>query len=247
MDEILLYLSLKYFGEWMAIYDSLQKKEELKVYDIKKAVNEVDADWITLISSDYPKNLKSIYKPPFGVFNYGKSKLLHQNMVTIFGSIDEDNEQALDQLRSNGINLLWVKKSNKEMLDILATFPTNNIFYMEEMKNVGNKTFQNILSNENVIMENAFCSEIWERKAQIDYSNQWQERLYLGLSLQILIISDLKAKELLAISQYCDKENIKIGILKKAYNQKLSKIFKNNKVFIIDDVEQLPKIFIGKN
>ncbi|MCQ3914661.1 MAG: hypothetical protein MJ201_02560 [Mycoplasmoidaceae bacterium] len=46
------------------------------------------------------------------------------------------------------------------MLDIISIFPTNNIFYMEEMKNVGNKTFQNILANENVIMENAFCSEI---------------------------------------------------------------------------------------
>ncbi|MBQ0045793.1 MAG: hypothetical protein KBS35_02790 [Mycoplasma sp.] len=247
MDEILLYLSLKYFGEWMAIYDSLQKKEELKVYDIKKAVNEVDADWITLISSDYPKNLKAIYKPPFGVFNYGKSKLLHQNIVTVFGKIDEDNVQYLDCLRSDGFNLLWVKKSNKEMLDILATFPTNNIFYMEEMKNAGNKTFQNILSNENIIMENAFCSEIWERKSQIDYSNQWQERLYLGLSLQVLIVSELKAKELLALSQYCDKENIKVGILKKVYSSKEAKAFKNNKVFIIDELDQLSRVFLGQN
>lgn len=247
MDEILLYLSLKYFGEWMAIYDSLQKKEELKVYDIKKAVNEVDADWITLISSDYPKNLKSIYKPPFGVFNYGKTKLLHQNMVTIFGDVSQGNEQFLDYLRSNGVNLLWVKKSNREMLNILAMFPTNNIFYLEEMKNAGNKTFQNILADENVIMNNAFCSEIWERKQNIDYSNQWQERLYIGLSLQILIISELKAKQLLALSEYCEKENIKVGVLKKAYNVKLAKAFKNNKLFIIDETNQLNQLFSVKN
>lgn len=247
MDEILLYLSLKYFGEWMAIYDSLQKKEELKVYDIKKAVNEVDADWITLISSDYPKNLKSIYKPPFGVFNYGKSQLLHQPMVTIFGHIDESNEEALDYLRSNGINLMWVKKSNREMLDILATFPVNNIFYMEEMKNSQNKTFQNILANENVIMENAFCSEVWVRKEQIDYSNQWQERLYLGLSLQALIISDIKTKELMTLSEYCQKENITIGILKQVYSSKIEKALKNNKVFIIDELGQLNKVFAPKN
>lgn len=247
MDEILLYLSLKYFGEWMAIYDSLQKKEELKVYDIKKAVNEVDADWITLISSDYPKNLKSIYKPPFGVFNYGKTKLLHQPMVTIFGKLDENNELYLDFLRSSGFNLLWVKKSNKEILDILSKFPSNNIFYLEEMKNSGNKTFQNILSDENVIMNNAFCSEIWERKSQVDYSNQWQERLYIGLSLQVLILSDLKAKELLSVSEYCEKENIKVAILKNAYNQKMVKAFKNNKVFIIDEMGQLSKCFCSNN
>ena len=247
MDEILLYLSLKYFGEWMAIYDSLQKKEELKVYDIKKAVNEVDADWITLISSDYPKNLKTIYKPPFGVFNYGKTKLLHQNMVTILGSIDEDNEQALDYLRTNGINLLWVKKSNKEMLEIISTFPTNNIFYLEEMKNAGNKTFQNILANEDVIMENAFCSEVWERQQTIDYSNQWQERLYIGLSLQVLIISEVKCKELLALAEYCEKEDIKVGVLKKAYTPKVAKTLSKIKVFIIDELDRLTSVFAVKN
>ena len=247
MDEILLYLSLKYFGEWMAIYDSLQKKEELKVYDIKKAVNEVDADWITLISSDYPKNLKAIYKPPFGVFNYGKTQLLHQNMVTVFGDINNDNQEYLDYLRCNGINLLWVKKSNREMLNILSTFPTNNIFYLEELKNDGNKTFQNILADENIIMQNAFCSEIWERKQQVDYSNQWQERLYIGLSLQILIISELKAKELLSISEYCEKENIKIGILQQAYTPKVCKAFKDNKLTIIEKNDDLVRLYTTKN
>lgn len=247
MDEILLYLSLKYFGEWMAIYDSLQKKEELKVYDIKKAVNEVDADWITLISSDYPKNLKAIYKPPFGVFNYGKTQLLHQNMVTVFGEVNSNNQEYLDYLRTNGSNLLWVKKSNREMLSILSTFPTNNIFYLEELKNNGNKTFQNILADENIIMQNAFCSEIWERKEKVDYSNQWQERLYIGLSLQILIVSELKAKELLSISEYCEKENIKIGILQQAMTPKVSKAFKNNKVTIIEKIDDLDRIFTTKN
>lgn len=243
MDEILLYLSLKYYGEWMAIYDSLQKKEELKVYDIKKAVNEVDADWITLISSDYPKNLKSIYKPPFGVFNYGKTSLLHQPIVTIIGQVDDGNKQYLDYLRSNAINLLWVKKSNRELINILSLFPTGNIFYFEELKNSSNKTFQNILGDENIIMNNAFCSEVWERKEQIDYSNQWQERLYLGLSLQVLLVSEPKAKELLSLSEYCEKENIKVGILQNAYTPKIAKSLKNNKVFIIDKPEELLKIF----
>ncbi|XQP55502.1 MAG: hypothetical protein ACOQNY_01700 [Mycoplasmoidaceae bacterium] len=247
MDEILLYLSLKYFGEWMAIYDSLQKKEELKVYDIKKAVNEVDADWITLISSDYPKNLKAIYKPPFGVFNYGKTKLLHGNMVTIYGEIEQHNQPFLEYLRSEGINLLWVKKSNKQMLDILTTFPSNNIFYLEELKNSGNKTFQNILADENVIMQNAFCSEIWERKPQVDYSNQWQERLYIGLSLQVLIISDLKAKDLLALAEYSKKENIKVGILKNVYSNKIAKAFDQNQLIVINEMKQLSKLYQVKN
>lgn len=247
MDEILLYLSLKYFGEWMAIYDSLQNKEELKVYDIKKAVNEVDADWITLISSDYPKNLKTIYKPPFGLFVYGKVKLIHEPVVTIYGKVDDSNIQYVDQLRINNINLLWVKKTNKEMLNIIDMFPTGNIFYLEEMKNKDNKTFQNILSTEDVIMHNAFCSEIWEKKANIDYSNQWQERMYLGLSLQALVVSELKAKELLSLSEYCKRENIKVAVLKAAYDSKFAKAFRRNKVFIIEDLAQITVPFTTKN
>ena len=90
----------------MAIYDSLQKKEELKVYDIKKAVNDVDADWITLISNEYPQNLKKIYKPPFGLFVYGKTKLINQNSITIFGQINDANKQYLDAIKKQDLALL---------------------------------------------------------------------------------------------------------------------------------------------
>lgn len=246
MDEILLYLSLKYFGEWMAIYDSLQKKEQLKVYDIKRAVNSVDAEWITLISSYYPKNLKAIYKPPFGIYCYGKSKLLHQNIVTIMGDINDNNKHALEFMHQNYINFLWPKKSNKEIATIINTFTTNNIFFFNEMKNEENKAFQNMLGNEDIILENAFCSEIWEKNQNVDYSNQWQERIYLGLSLQVLIISSIKNKELLALAEYCEKENIKIGILKSACQPNVLKVLKNNKVSIVEKNDQLLEIFNEK-
>ncbi|MCQ2956819.1 MAG: hypothetical protein MJ233_03085 [Mycoplasmoidaceae bacterium] len=71
--------------------------------------------------------------------------------------------------------------------------------------------------------------------------------MYLGLSLQALIISELKAKELLSLSEYCQKENIKVGILRKVYNPKIDKYFKNTKIFIIDELDQLTKLFAVKN
>ncbi|MCQ2748329.1 MAG: hypothetical protein MJ223_03875 [Mycoplasmoidaceae bacterium] len=50
--------------------------------------------------------------------------------------------------------------------------PINNIFYLEELNKANDRTFENILSDEKVIMNNAFCSEIWQKQEGIDYSNQ---------------------------------------------------------------------------
>lgn len=243
MDEILLYLSLKHDGDWMAIYDSLQKKEEIKVYDVKKASNEVDAGWITLISSDYPQNLKKIYKPPFGVLCYGKQNLLHDDMVTIYGDLNESNRDYVKSLKEAGVKTIWVNKSNKEIQDILNQFPEGNVFSMKEMKNDKNVPFHKLLENENVISKNAFVSEIWERNPKIDYSRQQDERLHLGLSLKTLIISELKPKELNVVSDYCSKEDIKVAMVNKALTPKAKEAFKLCKVNNIENCNDCKKVF----
>ncbi|MCQ3908227.1 MAG: hypothetical protein MJ200_01350 [Mycoplasmoidaceae bacterium] len=51
----------------------------------------------------------------------------------------------------------------------------------------------------------------------------------------------------MALSQYCEKENIKIAILKKAYSPKIQKALKNNKIFIVDELDQLNHVFAIKN
>ncbi len=231
----------------MTIYDSLQRKEELKVYDIKKACNEVDADWVTLISSDYPKNLKAIYKPPFGVFCYGRTRMLSENMVTILGDLNSSNNAYLNHLRANGVNLLWPNKSNDQLLDILDSHSKNNLFYFSELKNKENKVFQKLLSNEDVRLNNAFISEIWSRNNKVDYSNQKEERMFLGLSLQLLIISDLPDKQLAKIADYCNLENIKVGVLESANSAKVSKAFASCKVHVIKNIDDLARLYFERS
>ena len=46
------------------------------------------------------------------------------------------------------------------MLNISHVYPTDNIFYIEELKNKDDRTFQNILSDEQFILNNAIYSEI---------------------------------------------------------------------------------------
>ena len=107
MDEILLYLQINKLGNWMSIYNSLAKKEELQVSEIKKTIAEYekenkDYEFITLISSDYPNFLKGWYKPPFIVFKKG-NKLFYKygkNLKESFEIKDGQEQKYQDFLKS---------------------------------------------------------------------------------------------------------------------------------------------------
>ncbi len=91
----------------MAIYDSLQKREELKVKEIQEAAKEVDCSFITLLDKDYVDNLKKIYKPPFGIFCYGLYKLLNSKTITMYADINDEKQKSYTEyLHNNKINLL---------------------------------------------------------------------------------------------------------------------------------------------
>lgn len=243
MDEILLCLCLKHYGEWMAIYDSLQKREELKVKEIQDAIKEVDCTFITLLDKDYSNNLKKIYKPPFGIFCYGQTRLLNENMVSIYADINDVNTwQYIDYLQNNKVNVLWISLTNKEMLEVLAQYKNRNIFYMDEMKNQDNRTFQNVLNDEDVIINNAFISEIWKLQNGIDYTRQLPERIYLGLSRQAVVLTKPKSKQLLALANYAKEEGINITIHKSILDTKTQKLFKGCQLTIIEKPEDLSKI-----
>jgi len=244
MDEILLYLSLKHNGQWMAIYDSLQKREQFSVREVEKTIDEVDCSFVTLIDNKYVENLKSIYKPPFGLFCYGNYNLLNQNTVTVFA--DNTNEKYIHQLLDNNINVLWVDLSNKDMVDVINRYKKNNIFYMPEAKNVSNKTYQNILVNQDVIFDNAFVSEIWERKKDVDYSAQAPERLYLGLTKQVLVLTKLKSKQLYALANYAKNEDIRVVFMENVIDNKIAKLFANSKLEVIGQDTNVSDTFSKK-
>lgn len=248
MDEILLCLCLKHYGNWMAIYDSLQKREELKVKEIQAAVKEVDCSFITLLDKDYVDNLKKIYKPPFGIFCYGVYKLLNSKTITMYADINDEKQRSyIEYLHNNRINLLWVNLSNKEMLEVINQYKTNNVFYMEEMKNADNKTFQNVLNDENVVTNNAFISEIWQLKKDVDYTRQLPERIYLGLTRCALVLQKLKAKQALALASYAQEEDINVIILESLIDSKTKKLFGKCNLQIIKTPDDLGKIVFGKN
>jgi DNA processing protein len=72
--NLLLYLSIKYRGNWDKIYEAIKRKEDVKEDDVNLARQETKSKYITIIDSDYPKVLSQIFKPPFVIFYYGDIK-----------------------------------------------------------------------------------------------------------------------------------------------------------------------------
>ena len=83
MHEILVYLSIKYNGDWNKIYQSILDKESIDKEVVKDVVSKLTCNYITLLDKNYPLCLKSIFKPPFVIFYKGDVSLLNDDKVRI--------------------------------------------------------------------------------------------------------------------------------------------------------------------
>lgn len=84
--DILIALSIKYHGDWNAIYNAIETHEELN--DALSYLKSNNSNAITIIDSDYPSYLKQVVKPPFVLFYKGDISLLngYNNHLGVVGS-----------------------------------------------------------------------------------------------------------------------------------------------------------------
>ncbi|MCH5171230.1 MAG: DNA-processing protein DprA [Erysipelotrichales bacterium] len=86
-DEILLYLSLKYNGDWDKIYEAIKLKKDFSEQEFLSLKTKNKSNYITILNENYPTSLKDCYKPPFVLFYYGDINLLNaKKKITIVGS-----------------------------------------------------------------------------------------------------------------------------------------------------------------
>lgn len=66
--ELLVYLTIKYKGNWDNIYRHIKTRQPLNEEELKKALENVDLNnFIAMTDEDYPESLKGLEKPPFVV------------------------------------------------------------------------------------------------------------------------------------------------------------------------------------
>ena len=237
MEIILLFLSLKYWGEWAAIYNSLQKREKLIEQDVIKAIKKVNSNFLTLLDRNYCANLKTIYRPPFGIYYIGNFNITKLKTISLIGKLDVTNKKYIDVIFQKNIGIIWAYLTKKEIINVLHRYPKNNIFYhLDLAKNYF------LLHKEkftNPLIKNVFISEIWETNSSIDYSQQINERLFCGISKKILIINDISERNISSLANFANSEEISVNILKNVYSKKIKRFKNIKKLNVVENLEQI--------
>ena len=70
MEDIILYFSLKYEGDFMRIYNALVQKEQIDDELKKELKSKLKSKYITIFDDDYPESLKEINCPPFVLYYF---------------------------------------------------------------------------------------------------------------------------------------------------------------------------------
>lgn len=85
MEEIILYFSLKYEGDFMRIYNALIQKEKVDEELKANLMKQLKSKYTTIFSEDYPKALKDINCPPFVLYYYGDLSLTNNPCLALVG------------------------------------------------------------------------------------------------------------------------------------------------------------------
>lgn len=75
--DLLLYLALKFEGDWDQIYATVTQKELIDEEEAKVYLKKYKGNYITILDEDiYPKSLHNFTKPPFVLFYIGDISLI---------------------------------------------------------------------------------------------------------------------------------------------------------------------------
>lgn len=138
MNIILICLALKYQGDWDQIYNALEAKERVTIEQMNEAEKLVDtneAKIITILDQNYPKQLKTAYKPPFVLWLNGNTNLLNNKLTCASGNQDDaltqervakflgDIEQKYTLINPNfkGLDRTIIKNRKAPMIYISAS------------------------------------------------------------------------------------------------------------------------------
>ena len=197
MELVLIYLAIKYLGDFHQIYQALKDKEFVDIADLEKIKQQIlnkEIQAITIIDDNYPESLKMINNPPFVIFYQGNIELLNQPALMITGEFSND-------LIDNYLNEAIQETSKKYVLINSDFKPLDNLIiksFLELKKNVimvlassiDNHEFKfnysNYFNNLLILSEFPFDAKI-NRKRILQ-----RNRLAIGLSEALIILSSYR-------------------------------------------------------
>ncbi|AXE60838.1 DNA processing protein, SMF family [[Mycoplasma] phocae] len=92
MNDLLIYFSMKYSGDWDSIYKAIKSYEEIeepKMLDYINLDNIKDREYISILDEHYPDLFNYLHKPPFILYYYGNIDILYEkNKICLTGNYE---------------------------------------------------------------------------------------------------------------------------------------------------------------
>lgn len=204
MDNVLLYFSLKYHGDWKKIYDALDNKEKNETQDLIQIPNSIPNSYISIINTLYPNNLKQIMKPSFILYYLGNVSMLQNYFQTIYirggEATDEYNIETIkkiidDLIKENRTILISAEKKSDEILieHIIKQRGKLILLKKDSLQKFINSEFwsehKNIYYSDFIILSEYEESNMFKYKS-IDNKSEMNIRIINGLSKAVVFIED---------------------------------------------------------
>jgi DNA processing protein len=186
MEDVILYLTCKYFGDWERIYHALENQEDINFDEVEILKEKYKDSYITVVSEDYPFELKQIERPPFVLFLRGNKDLLKtKNKIWYFGTYyDQEFEESSSK---------HFKEENKELI-LVSGYSSD--FERSLLNNVKPK-------NSIIVKDAGINSYVNMSKLEQEYFEK-----------NNLVVSEYPDKVIPAFSTWVDSNRIKIGLTK---------------------------------
>ncbi|AKX34419.1 DNA processing/uptake protein [Spiroplasma litorale] len=166
MDNVLLYFSLKYNGNWDKIFEALENKEKIDFKDLKDVKNRIKCNFITLLSPIYPVSLKNSYKPPFVLFYVGNINMLLDNNHFLSLYLSNDHEE----LSKKSVDCTLLEAIKNDYTIVVSNDNENLKNYFVDQLEKNNKVI--ITINDNIY--DFFLNH------NIDYSDNFVNTLFIS-------------------------------------------------------------------
>lgn len=85
MERKLVYLACYYKGNYNRIKKAIENGEEVSEIEIDKTLRQLKSNYVTILSENYPRQLRALKEPPFVLFYYGDLDLVNQNCISMIG------------------------------------------------------------------------------------------------------------------------------------------------------------------
>jgi DNA processing protein len=239
--DVILFLAVKYQGDWNAIYAAIKNKELVDEHTVHETIDSIKTKTVAIIDQDYPEALKKIYKPPFVLFYNGELDVLQRRSNIGIFCENKPTQYTVD-------NLTEVIDEDRMTLLIHLESDMSKVFPHD--RQYRSRVFfssTGILPKSNDRNE-LYISEYPENSAASEEHINWTARLISGLS-DVLLIPQAKSRgdKSLIAAGYTAYLNKPVAVIAQKSNDGTTKLLADGIATLVNSKQSLIRLIEDSN